>query len=98
MNCGELGSIPELALMLMLAVRPFLLMLGSGMFGSPWVRMQPMKARAIVPPLTFRPLGAADGSVAAVVDGPILATLGRDEPLPQPAASTQTPRSAATPR
>jgi hypothetical protein len=84
--------------MSMLALRPFLLMLGSGMFGSPWVRMHAMKASAIVPPLALRPLGTAEGSVEVAVDGPMLATLGREEPPPQPAASTHTLTSAQTPR
>lgn len=75
MNCGELGSIPELALMSMLALRPFLLTLGSGMFGSPWVRRQAMKARALETGLALLPLCAA-GAAVVVVAFPRLATPG----------------------
>jgi hypothetical protein len=92
-NCGEFGSTPELGVISMFALCPW--KTGSGKFGSPWVRMHWAKARALLRGLTLLPLDTACGAVAVVVV-PRLATPGWEDPPPQPAATTQTPRSAPT--
>jgi hypothetical protein len=62
-NRGELGSMAGVTTIWTLPPS----VTGSGMSGSPWVRMQCTKARALLGGLAVLPPFAVDGAVVAVV-------------------------------